>query len=57
MPDKKETVRICVRRSGEKRNAVRGEKQKFPGNLPGTAVLGPEIIHVSNLQWNTGKKV
>ena len=41
MPYKKETVRICVRRSGEKRNAVRGEKQKFPGNLPGTAVLGP----------------
>lgn len=38
---KKETVRICVRRSGEKRNAVRGEKQKFPENLPGTAVLGP----------------
>lgn len=41
MPYKKETVRICVRRSGEKRNAARGEKQKFPGNLPGTAVLGP----------------
>lgn len=30
-----------MRRSGEKRNAARGEKQKFPGNLPGTAVLGP----------------
>ena len=30
-----------MRRSGEKRNAVRGEKQKFPGNLPGTAILGP----------------
>ena len=41
MPYKKETVRICVRHSGEKRNAARGEKQEFPGNLPGTAVLGP----------------
>ena len=41
MPYKKETVRICVRHNGEKRNAARGEKQEFPGNLPGTAVLGP----------------